>query len=67
MEISQMQGFNAVTSLVTIMIRKKRLVIKELNLKLEVWWNDGIFSLENIEFLIFFSVLTLREALWFFF
>ena len=58
-----MQGFNAVTSLVTIMIRKKRLVIKELNLKLEVWWNDGIFSLENIEFLIFFSVLTLREAL----
>ena len=58
-----MQGFNAVTSLVTIMIRKKRLVIQELNLKLEVWWNDGIFSLENIEFLIFFSVLTLREAL----
>ena len=36
MEISQMQGFNAVTSLVTIMIRKKTLVIKELNLKLEV-------------------------------
>lgn len=36
MEISQLQGFNTVTSLVTMMIRKKRLVIKELNLKLEV-------------------------------